>query len=77
MADISSDGVEVQIAAPARDGEANEELVRYLAEVLNLRTRTISLDKGSKSRNKVVTVDLAEISLEQVKEVLCRAASQN
>ena len=42
-----------------------------------MRTRTISLDKGSKSRNKVVTVDLAEISLEQVKEVLCRAASQN
>ena len=77
MADISSDGVEVQIGALARDGEANEELVRYLAEVLNVRTRTISLDKGSKSHNKVVTVDLAEISLEQVKEVLCRAASQN
>ena len=54
----------MQIGAPARDGEANEELVRYLAEVLNVRTRTISLDKGSKSRNKVVTVDLAEISLE-------------
>ena len=67
MADISSDGVGVQIGALARDGEANEELVRYLAEVLNVRTRTISLDKGSKSRNKVVTVDLAEISLEQVK----------
>nr|XP_058947352.1 UPF0235 protein C15orf40 homolog [Pocillopora verrucosa] len=77
ITDISSDGVGVQIAAPARDGEANEELVRYLAEVLNVRTRTISLDKGSKSRNKVVTVDLAEISWEQVKEVLCRAASQN
>ena len=77
MADISSDGVEVQIGALARDGEANEELVRYLAEVLNVRTRTISLDKGSKSHNKVVTVDLAEISLEQVKEVLSRAASQN
>ena len=77
MVDISSDGVGVQIAAPARDGEANEELVRYLAEALNVKKRSVSLDKGSKSRQKVVTVDPAEISMEKVREVLSREALQN
>lgn len=77
ITDISSDGVGVQIAAPARDGEANEELVRYLAEALNVKKTSVSLDKGSKSRQKVVTVDPAEISMEKVREVLSREALQN
>lgn len=74
--DISVDGVGVQIGAPAREGEANEELVRYLAEVLNVRKRSISLDKGSKSRQKVVMIEPTEISIEQVREKLSMETSQ-
>lgn len=43
--DVSSDGVGVQIAAPPVDGEANTELLKYLASVLDLRKSEISLDK--------------------------------
>lgn len=75
--DISADGVGVQIAAPAREGEANEELVRYLAEVLNVRKRSVSLDKGSKSRQKLVVIDTAEITVEQIRERLSREALQD
>ena len=74
--DISVDGVGVQIGAPAREGEANEELVRYLAEVLNVRKRSISLDKGSKSRQKVVTIESTEISVEQVRQRFSKEALQ-
>jgi len=70
------DGVGVQIGAPAREGEANEELVRYLAEVLNVRKRSISLDKGSKSRQKVVTIESTEISVEQVRQRFSKEALQ-
>ena len=66
----------MQIGAPAREGEANEELVRYLAEVLNVRKRSISLDKGSKSRQKVVTIESTEISVEQVRQRLSKEALQ-
>ena len=76
-ADISVDGVGVQIGAPAREGEANEELLRYLSEILGVRKRSISLDKGSKSRQKVVMIDSAEITVEQVREKLSREASQD
>ncbi|TMW49135.1 hypothetical protein DOY81_005790 [Sarcophaga bullata] len=56
ITDISSDGVGVQIAAPPTEGEANAELVKYLSKVLNLRKSDVSLDKGSRSRNKIVLV---------------------
>ena len=45
ISDIGSEGVGVQIAAPPVDGEANTELVRYMASVLGLRKSDISLDK--------------------------------
>lgn len=43
--DIGTDGVGIQIAAPPVDGEANTELVRFLAKLLNLRKSDVSLDK--------------------------------
>ena len=68
--DISSNGLGVQIGAPAREREANEELIQFLAEVLNIRKRSLSLDKGSKSRRKIVSIESTEINMEQVRERL-------
>ena len=33
------------IAAPPGDGEANKELIRYIAKLLKLRSSDVSLDK--------------------------------
>lgn len=56
VTDIGTDGVGIQIAAPPVDGEANTELVRFLAKLLNLRKSDVSLDKGSRSKDKVVMI---------------------
>jgi uncharacterized protein len=53
---LSDDAVEVSIDAPARDGEANEGIVEYLAEVLGVHKRGVSLAIGSKSREKIISV---------------------
>lgn len=37
-------------------GEANTELIKYLSKVLGIRKGDLSLDKGSKSRTKTITV---------------------
>lgn len=42
---VSTEAVEVAIAAPPVDGEANVELIRFLAEVLELKKSHIHLDK--------------------------------
>lgn len=56
ITDISSDAVSVQIAAPPIDGEANTELVKYIAKVLQLRKSDVSVDRGSKSREKTILI---------------------
>ncbi|XP_072520073.1 UPF0235 protein C15orf40 homolog [Salminus brasiliensis] len=69
VTDVSSEAVGVAIAAPPTDGEANAELVRYLSKVLELKKSEIVLDKGSKSREKIIKVT-ASISKEEVLEKL-------
>jgi uncharacterized protein YggU (UPF0235/DUF167 family) len=43
--DIGSEAVGVQISAPPVEGEANTELLRYMAAVLGVRKSDVSLDK--------------------------------
>lgn len=49
----------VKIAAAAREGEANEELVRFLAEMLSVPRRSIRILSGERSTVKTVFVPLA------------------
>ncbi|XP_077989525.1 UPF0235 protein C15orf40 homolog [Glandiceps talaboti] len=70
ITDISSDSVGVQIAAPPVDGEANTELVRYLASVLSLRKSHVELDKGSKSRSKTIKITDTNLSVDEVVDKL-------
>lgn len=56
ITDIMDDAIGVQIAAPPVDGEANAELVKYIAKVLQLRKSDVSVDRGSKSREKKLLV---------------------
>ncbi|XP_063605330.1 UPF0235 protein A2cp1_1215-like isoform X2 [Penaeus indicus] len=56
VTDISCEGVGVQIGAPPMDGEANAELVKFLASALGVRKSDVSLERGSKSRQKTVCV---------------------
>ncbi|XP_035777213.1 UPF0235 protein C15orf40 homolog [Anopheles albimanus] len=57
ITDVSEEGVGCQIAAPPIDGEANTELIKYLSKLLELRKSDVSLDRGSKSRQKTIILD--------------------
>ncbi|XP_073688304.1 UPF0235 protein C15orf40 homolog [Garra rufa] len=74
ITDVSEEAVGVAIAAPPTDGEANAELLRYLSKVLELKKSEVSLDKGSKSREKVVKVTAA-VSQEEILKKLRTEAS--
>ncbi|XP_056138040.1 UPF0235 protein C15orf40 homolog [Lampris incognitus] len=56
VTEVSPEAVGISIAAPPADGAANTELVRYLAQVLDLRRTHVVLDKGSRCRDKLVKV---------------------
>lgn len=70
VTDIGNEAVGVQINAPPVEGEANTELVKYMAAVLGLRKSDISLDKGSRSRQKTVVVQHGTLTIEETVEKL-------
>ncbi|BBN08955.1 uncharacterized protein MPTK1_4g15880 [Marchantia polymorpha subsp. ruderalis] len=74
ITDVGEERVGVQIDAPARDGEANEALLGFMAEVLGVRKREVSLSAGARSREKVVIVQ--GMSAEDVYSVLKAAANK-
>ena len=43
--EISEEGVRVQIAAPPIDGEANTELVKFMAKMLGVRKSDVLLER--------------------------------
>ncbi|KFB45300.1 AGAP001528-PA-like protein [Anopheles sinensis] len=77
ITDVSEEGVGCQIAAPPLDGEANTELIKYLSKLLDLRKSDISLDRGSKSRQKTIVLDKSGCahSVEHLLSIFHREAS--
>ncbi|XP_006883252.1 PREDICTED: UPF0235 protein C15orf40-like [Elephantulus edwardii] len=69
ITDVTTEAVNVAIAAPPSEGEANAELCRYLSKVLELRKSDVVLDKGGKSREKLVKI-LASTTPEEILEKL-------
>jgi uncharacterized protein len=51
------ESLKIRLRAPAIEGKANAALVDFLAEVLGVRVRQITLEWGEKSRDKVVFVE--------------------
>lgn len=77
ITDSSPEGIGVQIAAPPVEGEANTELVKYLSKVLGVRKSDVSLDRGSKSRNKVILVDKeAKLTVDLIRQLIDKEIGQ-
>lgn len=72
---ISDDEISVQINAPPREGEANQELKSYLSLVLSIKESQIGYLGGQKSKTKILYVEGLEI--EQVYKKLLEASKEN
>ncbi|GAM24271.1 hypothetical protein SAMD00019534_074460 [Acytostelium subglobosum LB1] len=58
---VGDDGsIDIRISQPPIDGRANDEVVDFLSDELGVRRRLIQVEKGLKSRNKVVSIDVSE-----------------
>ena len=51
------DAVKLKVAAPAVGGKANEALLAYVAELLGVPRRSLTLSAGEKSRDKSIVVE--------------------
>ncbi len=51
------DGVKIKINAPAMDGKANAELVKFLSKFFGIGRGAIEIISGETSRDKLVRID--------------------
>ena len=57
LAGLHGDAIKVRLAAPPVDGAANAELVRFLAERLNVPRGSVTIAAGHTGRRKTVRID--------------------
>ena len=51
------DAIKIKLRAPAIEGKANTALRKFLAEKLSIPQRAIVLERGERSRDKVLRID--------------------
>lgn len=56
---VHAERLKVKIKAPPRDGEANEAVIDYFAEILKIPKKKIFLIRGESSRQKDLLVELS------------------
>jgi hypothetical protein len=49
--------LKIKVRAPAVEGKANEELLRYLAERLQVHRRAVGIERGETAKTKLIWVD--------------------
>jgi uncharacterized protein len=54
---LLGDALKIRLQAPPIEGKANEALIRFLADVLDVSPRQVRLLSGQTSRNKTVLVE--------------------
>jgi len=52
-----SDAIKIKLRAPAVEGKANAALRSFLAKELEIPERLIVLERGHKSRDKLIRID--------------------
>ena len=62
------DAIKIKLRAPAVEGKANTALRRFLAEKLSIPQRAIALERGERSRDKVIRID--GLTEEQIRRFL-------
>lgn len=56
VAGLHGGAVKIRIQAPPLEGRANDELIRFLAEALDVPRAHVTLYRGEKSRTKIFSI---------------------
>ena len=63
------DAIKIKLRAPAIEGKGNAALRRFLVEKLSIPQRAIVLERGERSRDKVIRILFVEVCLSRAETV--------
>lgn len=67
-------GITVRLTSQPLEGRANDELVRYLSEILKVRKSAIKIVRGEKDRRKLVEIPIDEKEFDVLLDAVRREA---
>ena len=56
---IHGDRLKISVAAPPADGEANSELLRFVAELFGVAARKVELVNGHSAKRKQLAIEMS------------------
>jgi len=64
---LHGDALKIRLTSPPVDGKANKALVAFIARILSVPKRQVTLQSGQQNRNKVLKIEgVTEEWLQQV-----------
>lgn len=67
---LLDDGLKIRLQAQPIEGKANEALVRYLADRLDVPKSQVSIMYGHTGKRKIIDITETALSVEQVERIL-------
>ncbi len=67
---LHGDAIRIRIAAPAREGAANDELVRFLADCFHVRRGQVSIERGQSSRHKLIRIQSVDSIPDDLRDLM-------
>jgi len=66
IAGLHGEALKIRLAAPAVEGQANEALLKFIAALFDVPLRQVELQRGGKSRHKVILIQRSSVLPESV-----------
>ncbi len=73
---MQDEALKIRLKAQPIDGKANDALVRYVARMLGVPQRAVTIVRGHASKRKVLRVAVSQLTVEKAKEKLCPRSGQ-
>jgi uncharacterized protein (TIGR00251 family) len=73
---LLEDALKIKLQAQPIEGKANEALVRYLAERLNVPKSSVTITHGHTNRRKLVEINAGNLTADFVRQSLLPAQSR-
>ena len=68
---VVEDVLKIKLHAPPVDGKANQALIRYIAEKLDVPKSAVSITHGLSSKKKLIAIRVSHLTVERVQQAFC------
>jgi uncharacterized protein len=71
---LLEDVLKIRLQAQPIEGKANEALIRYIADILDVPKNAVSITHGHTNKRKIIEIKASHITIEAVRQIFMPTA---